>query len=176
VQIRDAREALHARRLRLIHAGRLLAPDLCIHEWLETLAVRQAPVNSGAERRADEEAAAWVHCAVGQPLEEGEDEDVGAPVRPMLPSKAPVCSLGDAQAPQMRPLRGFDRLAAAGFSEEDIEGMRSHFHSRQRSYALSGALDLDSGGHTYCSVYFVCTDVEPWLSGRACARAGGPVD
>jgi hypothetical protein len=45
----------------------------------------------------------------------------------------------------MRPLRGFDRLAAAGFSEGDIESMRENFHQRQRGFTLSGALDADAG-------------------------------
>jgi hypothetical protein len=49
------------------------------------------------------------------------------------------------QSDQMRPLRGFDRLAAAGFSAEDIENIRNTFHARQPGYALSGALDAEAG-------------------------------
>lgn len=38
-----------------------------------------------------------------------------------------ACSL---QKTQLKPLRGFDRLAAAGFSPEDIANIRSQFHSQ----------------------------------------------
>jgi hypothetical protein len=32
---------------------------------------------------------------------------------------------------QLRPLRGFDRLAASGFTAEDIANIRRQFHSQQ---------------------------------------------
>ena len=41
------------------------------------------------------------------------------------------------QTAQLRPLRGFDRLAAAGFSASDIAQFRAQFHARE--------LDLDDG-------------------------------
>ena len=34
------------------------------------------------------------------------------------------------QQAQIKPLRGFDRLAAAGFSEEDIATFRRTFHGQ----------------------------------------------
>jgi hypothetical protein len=34
------------------------------------------------------------------------------------------------QGTQIKPLRGFDRLVAAGFSEEDIANFRRTFHSQ----------------------------------------------
>ena len=34
---------------------------------------------------------------------------------------------------QVRPLRGFDRLAAAGFSEADIAGIRAQFHAESHA-------------------------------------------
>lgn len=33
------------------------------------------------------------------------------------------------QKAQLKPLRGFDRLAAAGFSQDDIANIRSQFHA-----------------------------------------------
>ncbi|KAG2337065.1 hypothetical protein BDR05DRAFT_806136 [Suillus weaverae] len=37
------------------------------------------------------------------------------------------------QVAQLQPLRGFDRLAAAGFSEDDIANFRRQFHSQSSS-------------------------------------------
>lgn len=44
-------------------------------------------------------------------------------------SSMSIRNLGQQEA-QLKPLRGFDRLAAAGFSEEDIANIRSQFHSQ----------------------------------------------
>jgi hypothetical protein len=54
----------------------------------------------------------WIHCSVGPEGEDLEDEE-------------------NPQEPQIAPLRGFDRLASAGFSEEDIESMRRQFHAQR---------------------------------------------
>ena len=43
------------------------------------------------------------------------------------------------QEAQIKPLRGFDRLASAGFSEEDILNIRRQFHSRSVADYLSTA-------------------------------------
>ena len=43
------------------------------------------------------------------------------------------------QEAQIRPLRGFDRLAAAGFSEDDILNFRRQFHSRSSADYISTA-------------------------------------
>ncbi len=43
------------------------------------------------------------------------------------------------QEAQIKPLRGFDRLASAGFSEEDILNIRRQFHSRSVADYLSAA-------------------------------------
>lgn len=44
---------------------------------------------------------------------------------------------------QIRPLRGFDRLQAAGFSEEDIASIRRQFHSESSSNFPDADLDGD---------------------------------
>ncbi|PSR70853.1 hypothetical protein PHLCEN_2v13294 [Hermanssonia centrifuga] len=38
-------------------------------------------------------------------------------------------NLRNMQKAQLKPLRGFDRLAAAGFTEQDIANIRSQFHA-----------------------------------------------
>lgn len=43
----------------------------------------------------------------------------------------------------MRPLRGFDRLAAAGLTETEIAALRAQFHSQPQ-----GLDDVGSGGGT----------------------------
>ena len=43
------------------------------------------------------------------------------------------------QEAQIKPLRGFDRLASAGFSDEDILNIRRQFHSRSVADYLSTA-------------------------------------
>jgi len=64
-----------------------------------------------------------LHCSVGPPLEPGEEENDD----------------GQAQTAQIKPQRGFDRLASMGFSEADIANFRRQFHSR----SLMNYLDLD---------------------------------
>ncbi|KAF8312993.1 hypothetical protein DL93DRAFT_2081687 [Clavulina sp. PMI_390] len=132
-RIRVARPTLARRKLRLIHAGRLLTPGTLLHGWLVSLETRQS---SSARRlvisspAADSKTAkdgiatgtvswdsgdVYIHCSIGAEIPEGEVEDDS-----MLPPQAPTA-------------RGFDKLAAAGFSAEDIANMRSQFHtSRQR--------------------------------------------
>jgi len=125
-KIRGARPELQKRRLRLIHSGRLLTDGTFIYSWLISLEDKQ--------RKAVKEAAAeevpsvgqtltWLHCSVGPELtQEEEEEDL-------------------AQAAQIKPLRGFDRLTAAGFTEEDIASMRLQFHAQ----SAGDYLDRDYG-------------------------------
>ncbi|BGP29906.1 hypothetical protein JCM10296v2_001658 [Rhodotorula toruloides] len=68
----------------------------------------------GAEDGEEEEEQVWLHCSVGEPIEEEE----------------PVEEKD--QTAQIAPLQGFDRLRDAGFSEQDIENLRAEFReSRQ---------------------------------------------
>ncbi|QRW04934.1 hypothetical protein RhiLY_03933 [Ceratobasidium sp. AG-Ba] len=54
----------------------------------------------------------WIHCSIGPEGEGVEDEE-------------------KQQHQQIKPLTGFDRLAAAGLSQEDIESMRRQFHAQR---------------------------------------------
>jgi hypothetical protein len=134
VKIRDARPQLQRRRLRLIHAGRLLTDDTQLASWLSTLEERQ---QRAAEKYKDVESSMappvpgpaapgsvpWLlHCSVGPHLSEGEEDDDA-----------------QAQEAQIKPLRGFDRLNSAGFSEDDILNIRRQFHSRSVVDYLSTA-------------------------------------
>ncbi|KAH9975627.1 DUF2407 C-terminal domain-containing protein [Russula compacta] len=133
-KIREARPQLQRRRLRLIHAGRLLADGTQLASWLGAHEERQQraatkskdepnpstwPTLPGSAAAA---AVPWLHCSVGAQLSEGEED-------------------GEAQQQeaQIKPLRGFDRLAAAGFSEDDILNFRRQFHSRSAADYLATA-------------------------------------
>ncbi|PPR02400.1 hypothetical protein CVT26_011368 [Gymnopilus dilepis] len=140
-RIRELRPELHNRRLRLIHSGRLLTDGTFLYSWLTSLEERQqraqsenpelnaglgdvSPVkSSAAEKPADSPSqTTWLHCSIGPVMSADEIED---------DSKA--------QAAQIQPLRGFDRLASIGFSPEDIENFRRQFHSQ----SSSNYLDVD---------------------------------
>ncbi|KAG2082415.1 DUF2407 C-terminal domain-containing protein [Suillus cothurnatus] len=106
-------------RLRLIHAGRLLTDGTLLHEWLTTLEERQVRASSRSQEISKEDQlVTWLHCSVGPVIEPGEIEE-----------EKP-------QVAQLQPLRGFDRLAAAGFSEDDIANFRRQFHSQSSSNYL----------------------------------------
>ncbi|VDC01287.1 unnamed protein product [Peniophora sp. CBMAI 1063] len=130
--IREKRPQLQQRRLKLIHAGRLLTAEIKPFDWLQSLEDRQrrasardeatsastAPSASEDHQTARASApstvlpTAYLHCSVGPEItaEEVEDRE-------------------DGQTTQIRPLRGFDRLAGAGFSEADIANFRRQFHA-----------------------------------------------
>ncbi|CUA77567.1 hypothetical protein RSOLAG22IIIB_02584 [Rhizoctonia solani] len=134
--IRSLRPLLERRRLRLIHAGRLLTDGTRLVPWLEALEAhsRNSKANNASSRSPASSPTAtnfssrkstssiqehdleptdvWIHCSIGP-----EGEDLDEDDKP--------------QEPQIAPLRGFDRLASAGFSAEDIESMRMQFHAQR---------------------------------------------
>jgi len=115
-KIKDARPELQRRRLRLIHSGRLLTDGTFIYSWLTSLEDKQRKAVKEVTAEEDipsvSQALTWLHCSVGPELTQEEEEE----------------SL--AQATQIKPLRGFDRLSAAGFSEEDIANISQQFHAQ----------------------------------------------
>ncbi|KZV63903.1 hypothetical protein PENSPDRAFT_589123 [Peniophora sp. CONT] len=134
--IRTKRPQLERRRLKLIHAGRLLTAEIKPFEWLQSLEDRQRRASARDEAASASAASstgediqtttapapsttlptAYLHCSVGPELEAEEAED-GEDGQVRL------------QSTQIRPLRGFDRLAGAGFSEADIANFRRQFHA-----------------------------------------------
>ncbi|KAL4073331.1 DUF2407 ubiquitin-like domain-containing protein [Scleroderma yunnanense] len=124
-----ARPQLEDRRLRLIHAGRILADGIRLHSWLTTLEEKQRHSASSNEAPSPpiqpSSTVTWLHCSVGPKIEPGTEVE-----------ETP-------QAVQMQPLRGFDRLVTAGFSEEDIANFRRQFHSQSSSNYLDLAFEND---------------------------------
>ena len=98
-QIREARPKLQRRRLRLIHAGRLLADSTHLASWLGTLEERQQQQQQQqrtATKARDESdpsifanappssavapvPAPWLHCSVGAQLSDGEEDGEAQP-------------------------------------------------------------------------------------------------
>ena len=118
----------------------------------------------GAGAGEEEEEVVWLHCSVGEPIEEGEvvgeKEQVSAGdvvARRSLecaadrldatPPRPAPCNRPILQTTQITPLQGFDRLRDAGLSEEEIASMRAEFRA---SVGATGPVD---GG-------------EPHLAGR----------
>ncbi|BGO97544.1 uncharacterized protein family UPF0645, transmembrane [Rhodotorula toruloides] len=70
-----------------------------------------------AEQGEEEEEQIWLHCSVGEPIEEEEPTEEKD------------------QSTQITPLQGFDRLRDAGFSEQDIENLRAEFRESRQTEA-----------------------------------------
>ncbi|BGO89436.1 hypothetical protein NBRC10512_006354 [Rhodotorula toruloides] len=64
-----------------------------------------------------EEEQIWLHCSVGEPIEDEEPTEEKD------------------QTAQITPLQGFDRLRDAGFSEQDIENLRAEFRDSRQTEA-----------------------------------------
>jgi len=122
--IRAARPLLEDRRLRLIHSGRLLTDGTLLYSWITTLEEKQrrATSDEASGTQPPSNITTWLHCSVGPKIEHGEQNEET-----------------NTQTAQLQPLRGFDRLSAAGFSESDIANFRRQFHSQ----SVSNYLDAD---------------------------------
>ncbi|KAI0769097.1 DUF2407 ubiquitin-like domain-containing protein [Trametes elegans] len=126
--IRLARPELKDRRLRLIHSGQLLAESTPIYSRITSASQRRqdsasADESEGPGAQGSAPRTTWLHCSVGPQLTEGEVEE----------SKI--------QTAQLKPLRGFDRLAAAGFSEQEIANIRLQFHTHSARDYLDQEFD-----------------------------------
>jgi len=153
-RIREARPELLNRRLRLIHAGRLLTHDTLLHPWLTSLEARQmqaekdaGPANASSPATS---ATTWFHCSVGQVVGPDDPEEEYR-----------------LQTTQIQPIRGFDRLASVGFSQEDIETLRQHFHSM----SSSNYLDHNFVGEEDYDVH-IRTLEDQWIDSMANAESG----
>lgn len=119
--------------MRLIHSGRLLSDDTLLFPWLTSVEEKQHRGTPENPDTAPQTSTVWLHCSVGPQLEPGEVDETKVQVRRTrsLAITHPTLTalLNRSQKAQLKPLRGFDRLAAAGFSEQDIANIRSQFHA-----------------------------------------------
>ncbi|TEB37443.1 hypothetical protein FA13DRAFT_907122 [Coprinellus micaceus] len=133
--IHGVRPELKDRRIRLIHLGRLLTDGTFLYSWLSSLEEKQK--RASAANVEDEEgsskavtlkpATTWIHCSVGPSLEPGEEVEEGE----------------EGKQEQLQPLRGFDRLSAVGFSEDDIANFRRQFHSQSSTNYLDDHFETE---------------------------------
>ncbi|KAI5981715.1 hypothetical protein EDD15DRAFT_2331104 [Pisolithus albus] len=107
------RPQLSDRRLRLIHA------------WSSEKQHRVTFTSEESHPSAQPSMITWLHCSVGPVIERGtESEEIP-------------------QVAQIQPLSGFDRLATAGFSEEDIANFRRQFHGQSSANYLDLPFEND---------------------------------
>ena len=134
------------RRLRLIHSGRLLTDGTLLYSWITTLEERQrrATSDEASGTQQPSNITTWLHCSVGPKIESGEEgEDAKTQVIILLRHTLIYICTDIAQMAQLQPLRGFDRLSAAGFSESDIANFRRQFHSQSSSNYLDTDFDTE---------------------------------
>ena len=162
-KVREARPNTARRRLRLIHAGRLLTPGTLLYVWLASLEEKQlgstkrlilggASGIADSQRRLkpkstvgttgsasdfkDDRGGVWIHCSIGAEVSDNETEEdrIQVSARSNVYFHAYVSHrliyhhVWGLETAQLKPLRGFDRLTTAGFSEEDIANVRRQFH------------------------------------------------
>lgn len=140
-KIRQRVAGLSKRRLRLIYSGKLLVDSFVLIDWISSLEKKQqrstASVQDGHKSGGEEDDSegqsrvTWLHCSIGAEVEDEKEEgDEDASKVKSLAILVVYFTDLDTQNTQIKPLRGFDRLAAAGFSEEDIASFRRTFHSQ----------------------------------------------
>lgn len=152
-QIRETRQELTNRRLRLIHSGRLLTDGIFLYSWLTSLEERQRRAHTDDEGpgAADIAAAAataattWIHCSVGPAMTSDEQKDEE---QLQVVSISICCDFFHlahclVQTTQIQPVRGFDRLASVGFSQEDIDNIRRQFHDQSSANLLDHDFDTE---------------------------------
>ncbi|KAG9048953.1 hypothetical protein FS837_011596 [Tulasnella sp. UAMH 9824] len=175
-KIRLMRPSLEKRRLRLIHSGRLLTDGTFLYGWIASLEEhqRRANVDTGTSRQSTDSSPSadtsgghqraepiWLHCSIGPEIQEEQEEDAAQP------------------DPQIAPLRGFDRLISAGFTEEDIATIRSQFRSSRGLDQDTGPLeeeDQDEHARALEEQWIDSLDgaggtVDPSLDGSECIRS-----
>ena len=136
IKIREARPSTKQRRLRLIHSGRILADNVVFHAYLANSEDRRRQRTDSKARSGGESSSnagrdlVWLHCAVGAESS-GSEEEAEVQVRCFRWWSWSLSDpLGIIQQAQIKPLRGFERLIAAGFSEDDVANFRRTFHSQ----------------------------------------------
>ncbi|PLW35878.1 hypothetical protein PCASD_12119 [Puccinia coronata f. sp. avenae] len=109
------------------------------------------------------ETVVWLQCAVGEMMSPTITSETTpeSDLDPLASSHA-----ADDSSSQTRPLSGFDRLAEAGFSEEDIEQVRRQFHAEHEFLTSpTGFVDTDEEEHARAME-------EQWLEGLNSTQDG----
>ncbi|KAF4577294.1 hypothetical protein EYR40_009346 [Pleurotus pulmonarius] len=119
-KLRALRPQVADRRLRLIHSGRLLTDGIMLYEWLSLLEERQKRALDDTLPPSDSKEHVYIHCSVGPKMDPSEEE----------------AEESMDQSGQLQPARGFDRLVALGFSEDDVNNFRQQFHSHSNANYL----------------------------------------
>lgn len=128
--IRAQRPAVAPRKLRLIHAGRVLAEALPLAQLVRA---PPPPDAKGKGRAAD--ARLWIHCSVGEPLSATALATEASPLSP-----AAGAAYDAAPPPSTLPApAGFDRLLTQGFSDTEVAALRGQF-SRQNPDVAPGEM------------------------------------
>jgi hypothetical protein len=104
----------------------VLAPTVKLVPWL-TSRTKAKPAGLVME---EEDEVAWIHCAVGLDLEEGEaSEGEEGETMELMTMRTDSDHLLSRQVEPIVQLRGFDTLrSTAGLSEADVMQMRREFH------------------------------------------------
>ncbi|KAI5842706.1 DUF2407 C-terminal domain-containing protein [Tricharina praecox] len=128
--IRQSRPTLSSRKLRLIHAGKVL-PD---GPALSTLLPHNNP-------------SIFIHCSVGEPLSPDELATEESPLIPPegLGAEASYTQQQQQQQQQQSTLPaqlGFDRLLTQGFSEGEVAALRAQFARLNPDVDVNGAEDV----------------------------------
>ncbi|PWW79956.1 hypothetical protein C7212DRAFT_355921 [Tuber magnatum] len=116
------------RRLRLIHAGKVLTDSATLASQLQIPSAPPPPRDVDKKGKGkevevgDAQRAVYIHCSVGDELSE-EDLAKEANEQEVMPNH-PSCQ----QVSTLAQPRGFDRLLSAGFSESEVAALRSRFN------------------------------------------------
>ncbi|KAA1132892.1 hypothetical protein PGTUg99_019628 [Puccinia graminis f. sp. tritici] len=113
------------------------------------------------------ETVVWLQCAVGEIMSPTMTNNEAVLEPPESdPEACAQAALNEPTDHQQVPLSGFDRLAEAGFSEEDIEQVRRQFHAEHEFLnSPSGFVDTDEEEHARAME-------EQWLEGLNSTQDG----
>ncbi|CCH44246.1 putative membrane protein [Wickerhamomyces ciferrii] len=129
--VRQQNPSLSNKRLRFIHSGKVLTDSTnFIDEFLQLQRFSKSSLGSESNEQHELDRVFIIHCLIGDTLSVDElkrESELDNQVQEQSTTPAPI---------------GFDRLANAGFSQEDIQNLRQQFRS------LYGDLPEPNGENT----------------------------
>lgn len=123
--VRSSNKDLSQKRLRFIHSGKVLTPNTNFKDEFLKMQKFDKENNTEFDKRF------YIHCLIGEELSKEElskENDLDNRVQEQSTTPAPI---------------GFDRLASAGFSQEDITALREQFRQLYGDLPASNA-DTDT--------------------------------